>query len=90
MKQPLLEAIPFEILEGGIGEVEHNGQELMTVKGIMHRANERNGNNTIYPAPVLSCEVQKPKERVAHRETVFSQARPPHGRNSHSVECGAR
>jgi hypothetical protein len=74
-KPELFEAIPFELKD--IQEVEHNGERLMQVTGIMHRANELNGNHRIYPAPVLSREVQKLKERLASGDTVFSQADHP-------------
>jgi len=70
--QELFEAIPFELIEAH--EIEHNGERLMQVRGIMHRANELNGNHRIYPAPVLSREVQKLKERLGSGDTVFSQA----------------
>jgi len=75
-KPELFEAIPFELV-GPITEVEHNGERLMQVTGVMHRANELNGNHRIYPASVLSREVQKLKERLASGESVFSQADQP-------------
>jgi hypothetical protein len=74
-KSELFEAIPFELKE--VKEVEHNGERLMQVRGVMHRANERNGNNRIYPAPILSREVQKLKERLSSGDTVFSQTDHP-------------
>ena len=49
----------------------------MQVTGIMHRANELNGNHRIYPATILSREVNKLKERLGSGDTVFSQADHP-------------
>lgn len=76
-KQELFEAIPFELIEAR--EIEHNGERLMQVKGIMHRANELNGNHRIYPAAILSREVNKLKERLGSGDTMFSQADDPAG-----------
>jgi len=77
-KPELFEATPFE-LTSPITEVEHNGERLMQVTGIMQRANELNGNHRIYPAPILSREVNKLKERLGSGDTMFSQADDPAG-----------
>ncbi len=74
-KPELFEAIPFELKE--VKEIEHNGERLTQVTGIMHRANELNGNHRIYPATILSREVNKLKERLGSGDTVFSQADHP-------------
>jgi hypothetical protein len=76
-KQELFEAVPFELIEAR--EFVHNGERLMQVKGVMHRANELNGNHRIYPAPILSREVNKLNERLGSGDTMFSQADDPAG-----------
>ena len=53
-KQPLVEIIPFELKEAR--EVEHNGEHLMQITGIMHRANELTGSHRIYPPPFSSAK----------------------------------
>lgn len=74
-KQPLVEIIPFELKEAR--EVEHNGEHLMQITGIMHRANELTGSHRIYPTPILFREVNKLKERLSSGDTVFSQGHRP-------------
>lgn len=69
-------ALPFQILEIG-KEQKGDGPSRMTVKGIFHRADERNGNNRIYPMKVLEREVSRLQERIHKGETVFSQADHP-------------
>jgi hypothetical protein len=85
-KQELFEAIPFE-LTGPITEVEHGGERLMQITGIMHRANEHNGNNRIHPAAILSREVARLQERLKSGDTVFSQA-DNRGRGEPHLEQG--
>jgi hypothetical protein len=71
-RQLFLEAIPC-ILQ--ILEVEENGQKLMKVRGVFHRADERNANNRIYPSKLLERETKRLNDRL--KESVFMQADHP-------------
>jgi hypothetical protein len=92
-RKPLMEAWPFQVLEWN--EVEESGGEgkpvikRMHVKGVLHRADEKNGNDRIYPFPVLERETKKINERIQKGETVFMQADHPSDGQSRIVDTVA-
>lgn len=73
--KPLFEAIPFEILEKT--EVTEDGQKRLRVRGVFHRAEERNANNRIYPKAIIERETQRMNDRVAKGAPVYMQADHP-------------
>lgn len=71
-RQLFLEAIPCNLQ---LVEVEENGQKLLKVRGVFHRADERNANNRIYPSKLLERETKRLNDRL--KESVFMQADHP-------------
>lgn len=73
--KPLFEAIPLTILEKQ--EVTKDGQTRLRVRGVFHRADERNANNRIYPKAILERETRKMRDRIAKGESIYMQADHP-------------
>lgn len=71
-RQPMFEAIPCDLQ---LIEAEQNGQKILKVRGVFHRADEKNANNRIYPASLLERETKRLNDRL--KESVFMQADHP-------------
>lgn len=71
-RQLFTEAIPCNLQ---LIETEANGQKLMKVRGVFHRADEKNANNRIYPSKLLERETKRLSDRL--KESVFMQADHP-------------
>lgn len=71
-RKPLFEAIPCNLQ---LFEIEENGQKILKVRGVFHRADERNANGRIYPSSLLERETKRLNDRL--KESVFMQADHP-------------